>query len=143
MENPKIIIADTRSQYDLEDKYKILETFDIQNQYAQLIKIQTKEFSAVCPGTGLPDIAEVTIEYIPQKKCIELKSLKYYFFSFRNDAIFQEPITDIIFGHLLKCLEPHYLRLEITYNIRGGFLTTTYAEFGTKQGIYPNQTVIL
>jgi 7-cyano-7-deazaguanine reductase len=128
---------------DLEAKYKLLETFEIENQYTQLIKIQTKEFSAVCPGTGLPDIAEITIEYIPQKKCVELKALKYYFFSFRNDAIFQEPVTDVIFGHLLKCLEPKYLRLEVIYNIRGGFLTTTFAEYGDKNKCYPNQTILV
>ncbi len=142
-QKPEIIIADTRNQLDLEQKYKILETFDIQNQYNQLIKIQTKEFSAVCPGTGLPDIADVIIEYIPNKKCVELKSLKYYFFSFRDDAIFQEPVTDVIFGHLLKCLEPLYLRLEITYNIRGGFLTTTSAEYGDKKVHYPNHSILV
>ncbi len=143
MENkPEIFIADTRKNFNLEDKFKLLETFEIENQYAQLIKIQTKEFSAVCPGTGLPDIADITIEYIPNKKCVELKALKYYFFSFRNDAIFQEPVTDIIFGHLLKCLEPKYLRIEVIYNIRGGFLTTTFAEFGNKEAHYPNLNII-
>ncbi len=143
MENkPEILIADTRKNYNLDEKYKLLETFEIDNQYAQLIKIQTKEFSAVCPGTGLPDIADITIEYIPDKKCVELKALKYYFFSFRNDAIFQEPVTDIIFGHLLRCLEPKYLRIEVIYNIRGGFLTTTFAEFGNKDAHYPNLNII-
>lgn len=143
MENkPEILIADTRNQLDLDHKFKLLETFEINNQYAQLIKIQTKEFSAVCPGTGLPDIADITIEYIPNNKCVELKALKYYFFSFRNDAIFQEPVTDVIFSHLLKCLKPKYLRLEITYNIRGGFLTTTFAEYGNKEVHYPNQNII-
>jgi 7-cyano-7-deazaguanine reductase len=143
MDKPEILISDTRKHLDLEAKYKLLETFEIENQYTQLIKIQTKEFSAVCPGTGLPDIAEITIEYIPQKKCVELKALKYYFFSFRNDAIFQEPVTDVIFGHLLKCLEPKYLRLEVIYNIRGGFLTTTFAEYGDKNKCYPNQTILV
>ncbi|GIV44451.1 MAG: hypothetical protein KatS3mg035_1574 [Bacteroidia bacterium] len=143
MENkPEILISDTRRNYNLDEKFKILDTFEIENQYAQLIRIQTKEFSAVCPGTGLPDIADITIEYIPNKKCVELKSLKYYFFSFRNDAIFQEPVTDIIFGHLLKCLEPKYLRIEVVYNIRGGFLTTTFAEFGNKNAHYPNLNII-
>lgn len=143
MENkPEIIIADTRKYLNLEEKYQLLQTFEIHNEFVQLIKIQTKEFSAVCPGTGLPDIAEITIEYIPNKKCVELKALKYYFFSFRNDAIFQEPVTDIIFGHLLKCLEPKYLRLEVVYNIRGGFLTTTYAEYGNKNAHYPILNIV-
>lgn len=140
---PTILIQDTRRQLALDEKFKILETFEIENQYHQLIKIYTKEFSAVCPGTGLPDIAEVTIEYIPNKRCVELKALKYYFFSFRDDAIFQEPVTDVIFGHLLRALQPHYLKIEITYNIRGGFLTTTEASYGDKSKYLPNQSVVL
>lgn len=86
----------------------------------QLIEYKTKEFSAVCPFSGLPDIAEVIIRYIPSKKIIELKSLKYYFVSFRNVGIYQEKVTDRIFKDLNKLLKPKYLYVETVYNTRGG-----------------------
>jgi len=129
---PAIRVEDTRTDLNLDEKKKLLEVFPLDNKFPQLIEIHTEEFSAVCPGTGLPDIAVIDIEYIPEKLCIELKSLKFYFFSFRNDPIFQEPVTDIIFGHLLEVLQPKYLKISVQYNIRGGFLTTTHAQFGEK-----------
>jgi 7-cyano-7-deazaguanine reductase len=129
---PHIKIADTRHELDLEAKFALLETFVLEATYPQLIEIQTDEFSAVCPGTGLPDIARLEIEYIPDKVCIELKSLKYYFVSYRNDGIFQEPVTDVIFGHLWRCLAPKYLKLRVRYNIRGGINTVTSIERGTR-----------
>ncbi len=142
-EKTGILIQDTRKAIKADEKIKILETFDLENEYPQLIKIYTNEFSAVCPGTGLPDIASIDIEYIPAVKCIELKSLKYYFFSYREDAIFQEPVTDLIFGHLIKVLEPVYLKLTVNYNIRGGFATRTYAEYGTKAKLNPTHNTTL
>jgi 7-cyano-7-deazaguanine reductase len=86
----------------------------------QLIEYKTKEFSAVCPFSGLPDIAEVIIRYIPSNKIIELKSLKYYFISFRNVGIYQEKATDRIFNDIKKFIKPGYLYVETVYNTRGG-----------------------
>ncbi|MCZ2355189.1 MAG: preQ(1) synthase [Bacteroidia bacterium] len=126
-----IQIADTRQSLDLAGKAALLKTFDLLQENRQLIEIKTQEFSAVCPGSGLPDIGTLTIQYIPNKCCIELKSLKYYLFSFRNDGIFQEPVTDIIFSQLWDCLEPFYLHIQMRYNTRGGFDTTTTQERGT------------
>ncbi len=97
----------------------VLETIDY-NGGKQLIEYRTKEFSAVCPFSGLPDIGEVIIRYIPNKKIIELKSLKYYFVSFRNVGIYQEKATDRIFNDLKKVLKPKYLYVETNYNTRGG-----------------------
>lgn len=74
----------------------------------------------MCPFSGLPDIGEVIIKYIPNKKIIELKSLKYYFVSFRNVGIYQEKATDRIFNDLKKLLKPKYLYVETNYNTRGG-----------------------
>ncbi len=91
----------------------------------QEIKYETDEFSAVCPFSGLPDIARVEILYVPDKKLVELKSLKYYFISFRNVGIYQEEATDRIFRDLNSCLEPKYLSVKTVYNIRGGILSTT------------------
>jgi len=130
---PAMRVADTRHDIDAEAKRALLETFALENVHPQLIHIHTKEFSAVCPGTGLPDIGSLDIEYIPNGKCIELKSLKYYLFSYRQDGIFQEPVTDLIFDHLWGALEPHYLKIRMQYNIRGGFDTVTYCERGDRR----------
>jgi 7-cyano-7-deazaguanine reductase len=100
-------------------KTDFLETIEY-NGGKQLIEYKTKEFSAVCPFSGLPDIAEITIKYVPSKKIIELKSLKYYFISFRNVGIYQEKATDRIFNDLKKILKPEYLSVETIYNTRGG-----------------------
>ena len=101
-----------------------LETFPFEsvNQY---IKTETNEFSAVCPFSGLPDLAKVRIEYYPTGgKCIELKSLKYYFTSFRNVGIYQEGATKRIYDDLSSILETKKIQITTIYNIRGGFKTT-------------------
>ncbi len=101
-----------------------LETFDFDspNQY---IMTETDEFSAVCPFSGLPDMAYVKLEYYPDgRKCIELKSLKYYFISFRNVGIYQEGATKRIFNDLKSKLETDRLKITTVYNTRGGFDTT-------------------
>lgn len=97
----------------------ILETIDYDGG-EQLIEYKTKEFSAVCPFSGLPDIAEVIVRYIPKNKLAELKSLKYYYISFRNVGIYQEKVTDRVFKDLKKVLAPKYLYVETIYNTRGG-----------------------
>jgi len=128
-------IRDTRDELDRAGKQKLLETFAFKSVYPQLIHIHTEEFSAVCPGTGLPDVATIDFFYVPQEKCIELKALKFYLFSFRQDEIFQEPVTDVLFEDLWASMEPHYLYLRVKYNIRGGFDTTTYVEKGDRKGL--------
>ena len=102
----------------------LLEIFDFESP-EQHIKTETDEFSAVCPFSGLPDIAYVKIEYYPTgRKCVELKSLKYYFVSFRNVGIYQEAATKRIYDDLHSALETDQLMVTSIYNIRGGFLTT-------------------
>ena len=97
-------------------------TFDSPNQY---IMTETDEFSAVCPFSGLPDLAYVKIEYYPEGgKCIELKSLKYYFISFRNVGIYQEGVTKRIYNDLKTKLNTDKIRITTIYNTRGGFDTT-------------------
>ena len=101
-----------------------LETFDFDSPN-QLVTTETDEFSAVCPFSGLPDLAYVKIEYHPDGgKCVELKSLKYYFISFRNVGIYQEAVTKRIFGDLKEILDTSKLRVTTIYNTRGGFDTT-------------------
>ena len=101
-----------------------LKTFDFDSPN-QFITTETNEFSAVCPFSGLPDLAYVKIEYYPDGgKCVELKSLKYYFISFRNVGIYQEGVTKKIFGDLKEILDTSKLRVTTIYNTRGGFDTT-------------------
>jgi 7-cyano-7-deazaguanine reductase len=101
----------------------VLETFPYEGP-AQEIVTSTDEFSAVCPYSGLPDFATLTVTYVPGKSCIELKSLKYYVTSYRNVGIFQEHATAKIAEDLFKVLSPARLTVETVYNVRGGFLTT-------------------
>ena len=115
-------------KFDFEDTSKInsgfLQTFKFESK-DQFIKTETNEFSAVCPFSGLPDLAKIIIEYFPEgNKCVELKSLKYYFTSFRNVGIYQEGVTKRIFDDLKTLLETDRLRITSIYNIRGGFKTT-------------------
>lgn len=101
----------------------VLETFDYEGP-AQDIVTETNEFTSVCPYSGLPDFARLTIGYVPGRRCVELKSLKYYVTSFRNVGIFQEHATARIAEDLFRLLEPARLSVRTVYNIRGGFETT-------------------
>ena len=102
----------------------LLEVFDFDSE-EQYIKTETDEFSAVCPFSGLPDISYVKIEYYPKGgKCVELKSLKYYFVSFRNVGIYQEAATKRIYSDLASVLNTDRLMVTTLYIIRGGFETT-------------------
>jgi 7-cyano-7-deazaguanine reductase len=101
----------------------VLETFGYDGP-AQRIVTETKEFSAVCPYSGLPDYATLRIEYVPSDRCIELKSLKYYVTSFRNVGIFQEHATARVAEDLFRVLQPRELMVTTVYNVRGGFDTT-------------------
>lgn len=101
----------------------VLETFEYAGP-AQEIVTETNEFSAVCPYSGLPDYARLTVTYAPDRKCVELKSLKYYIISFRNVGIFQEHATARIAEDLFRTLAPRSLTVKTVYNVRGGFETT-------------------
>ncbi len=112
---------DFENTSNIDPNYLEIFDFDSPNQY---IKTETNEFSAVCPFSGLPDIARVKIEYFPTGgKCIELKSLKYYFTSFRNVGIYQEAVTKRIYDDLSSILKTKKIQITTIYNIRGGFKT--------------------
>ena len=101
-----------------------LETFKFDSK-KQYIVTKTREFSAVCPFSGLPDLADVIIEYYPEGGlCVELKSLKYYFVSFRNVGIYQEAATKRIYDDLRTLLKTDKIKITTIYNTRGGFDTT-------------------
>ena len=107
----------------------VLETFGYQGPDQEIIT-ETSEFSAVCPYSGLPDFAKLTITYVPDAHCIELKSLKYYVTSFRMVGIFQEHATARIAEDLFKVLSPKSLTVRTLYNVRGGFETTCSVTLG-------------
>jgi 7-cyano-7-deazaguanine reductase len=100
----------------------VLETFEYAGPDQEIVT-ETREFSAVCPYSGLPDFATLTIKYIPADRCVELKSLKYYVTSYRNVGIFQEHATARIAEDLFKLLQPQKLEVSTVYNVRGGFET--------------------
>ncbi len=110
----------------------LLETIYFENKDKEFVKYETDEFSAVCPFSGLPDIGKVLIEYIPDKKIVELKSLKYYFVSFRDVGIYQEKATQRIFDDLFALLEPLWMKITLTYKTRGGIDTITSIEKGER-----------
>ena len=101
----------------------VLETFPYSGPDQEVVT-ETGEFSAVCPYSGLPDYARLTVTYVPAGKCVELKSLKYYITSYRNVGIFQEHATARIAEDLFRLLGPKRLSVRTIYNIRGGFETT-------------------
>ncbi|HVJ65127.1 MAG TPA: preQ(1) synthase [Bdellovibrionota bacterium] len=102
----------------------VLETFPYEGP-KQRITYTTTEFSAVCPFSGLPDIGTVTIDYMPSDKCVELKSLKYYYLSYRDVGIYQEAVTAKIYQDIHNLLRPQWMRLTVIYQTRGGIDTTS------------------
>lgn len=101
----------------------VLETFPYDGPDQEIVT-ETREFSAVCPYSGLPDYALLRITYVPGNRCVELKSLKYYITSYRSVGIFQEHATARIAEDLFQLLQPKRLEVTTVYNVRGGFETT-------------------
>lgn len=100
---------------------------------AQEVVIDTDEFTAVCPWTGLPDYGTLTVRYTPQVRCLELKSLKYYLLCYRDMGIVQEHATDRILRDLAAACQPRRMTITLDYKVRGGLHTVTTATFGTEQ----------
>lgn len=122
-------------KYDLEmltsiaDQASILETFaNPHPDLDYLIESRTEEFTAVCPITGQPDFATITIETRPAALCVELKSLKQYLLSFRNRGIFHEAVTGQIAKDLAARLAPRWLRVTGSFSVRGGIGTRVVVE---------------
>jgi len=106
-----------------------LETFpnpNIERDYT--IRIDTPEFTCLCPKTGQPDFATLTLEYVPNERCVELKSFKLYIWSYRDKGAFHEAVTNSILEDLVKACEPRFMRLSAEFNVRGGVYTTVVAE---------------
>lgn len=108
---------------------KELQTFPNPNpERDYTIRITVPEFTCLCPLTGQPDFANFVIEYVPEKDCVELKSLKMYFWSFREEGGFHEKLTNEILGKLVESTSPRFMRLTANWNVRGGIFTTVVAE---------------
>jgi 7-cyano-7-deazaguanine reductase len=93
-----------------------------------LIRIRIPEFTCLCPKTGQPDFATLLLEYIPDASCVELKALKQYVWSFRNEGAFHEAVTNRILNDLVGLLAPRFMRLTARFNVRGGLYTSVIAE---------------
>ena len=92
------------------------------------IRIRMPEFTCLCPKTGQPDFATLVLEYVPDRMCVELKSLKLYVWSFRDEGAFHEAVTNQILDDLVTAAEPRFMRLTAIFNVRGGIDTTVVAE---------------
>ena len=116
----------------MSDFRTLLETFE--NQFPARdyeIKIVAPEFTSVCPKTGQPDFGTVTITYTPDKKCVELKSLKFYLQSFRNQGIFYENVTNEIMDDLVAVIQPRFMKIESAFSPRGGITETVTVKYAS------------
>jgi 7-cyano-7-deazaguanine reductase len=117
---------------------KELETFDNpQQERDYTIRINIPEFTCLCPKTGQPDFAEMTLEYVPDKRCVELKALKMYIWSFRDQGAFHEAVTNEILNDLVSATQPRFMRLSAEFNVRGGIYTTVVAEHRADNWVAP------
>ena len=125
-------------RYDTQDlsaiDVKVLETFPYEYPGKDIVvEIETEEFTSVCPYSGLPDFALIKIRYIPDASIVELRSLKYYLFTFRNVGIYQEHLVNRILDDLVRCEGPKWKRVETDYKVRGGIHTVASREYRRDQ----------
>ncbi len=110
-----------------------LETFA--NPYPRRdyrIHMEIPEFTCLCPRTGQPDFATLVLDYVPDRRCVELKSLKLYIWSYRNEGGFHEAVTNRILDDLVAATQPRFMRLTAKFYVRGGIYTTVVAEHRRK-----------
>lgn len=122
---------------------KTLETFDNPNPERDYhIHMEIPEFTCLCPKTGQPDFATLYLDYIPDRQCVELKSLKLYVWSYRNEGAFHEADTNHILNDLVTATQPRFMRLTAKFYVRGGIFTNVVAEH-RKPGWEPQPLVDL
>jgi 7-cyano-7-deazaguanine reductase len=108
---------------------KRLETFPNPTpQRDYRIHMEIPEFTCLCPKTGQPDFATLVLDYVPDRKCVELKSLKLYIWSYRNEGAFHEAVTNRILDDLVAATQPRHMKLEARFYVRGGIYTSVFAE---------------
>lgn len=109
-----------------------LETFPNRNpERDYLVELTTDEFTCVCPMTGQPDFANITIRYVPDQKIVESKSLKLYLWSFRNEGIFHEHVSNVILDDLVNAMNPRWCQVDAEFSVRGGISIRIKADHGT------------
>ncbi len=136
-ENEGLKNLGNKTKYEFDYNKDVLEKFDnkhIDNDY--FIKFNCPEFTSLCPITGQPDFATIYISYIPDKYCVESKSLKLYLFSFRNHGDFHEDVVNIIMKDLIELLNPRYIEVLGKFLPRGGLSIDPYANYGRKNTKY-------
>ena len=107
-----------------------LDTFENpQPDHDYTIRLQIPEFTCLCPLTGQPDFAKFLIEYVPDRLCVELKALKLYMSSFRDEGLFHEAITNQILSDIVALLKPRFMRITADFNVRGGIYTQVVTEY--------------
>ncbi len=112
---------------------KKLETFPNHHPGRNyVVTLSTDEFTCLCPATGQPDFAKLSIQYIPDKKIVESKSLKLYLWSFRNQGVFNEHVANVILDDLVEALSPKWCRVNADFAVRGGIAISVEAEHGKK-----------
>lgn len=112
---------------------KRLQTFPNPNPERDFrVHMEIPEFTCLCPMTGQPDFATLWLDYVPDRLCVELKSLKLYLWSFRDEGAFHEAVTNRILGALATATKPRFMRLTARFNVRGGIYTTIVAEHRRK-----------
>jgi 7-cyano-7-deazaguanine reductase len=103
-----------------------------------LIEHHAREFTSICPKTEQPDFGSITIRYVAAAMCIELKSLKLYLQTFRDQGIYYEDVTNVILDDLVACCEPKWLEVQSTWSVRGGIRSVITAQHGTRPASSPN-----
>jgi 7-cyano-7-deazaguanine reductase len=122
---------------------KSLETFENpQPDRDYTIRIDTPEFTCLCPMTGQPDFATIQLEYIPDRSCLELKSLKLYFWSYRDQGAFHEAVTNSILSDLVEAISPRFMRISADFNVRGGVYTQIIAEHRAENWVAPEPVLL-
>ena len=112
-----------------DEPKQVLEVFDnVHSDRDYTVRIRIPEFTCLCPVTGQPDFATLHLEYVPNRRCIELKSLKAYIWAYRDVGTFHEAVTNRILDDLAHACEPRFMRLTAEFNVRGGIYTTVVAE---------------
>jgi len=115
-------------------KTPVIDTFEnIYSDRNYEIEMTTDEFSCICPKTGLPDFAALTLTYVPDKSCLELKSFKEYLIGYRNKGIFHENVVNKIVEDIVVAIKPRRLKLEGQFNSRGGIQTTVAREYSSRK----------
>jgi len=110
-----------------------LETFPNHNpERDYVVQLESDEFTCVCPATGQPDFATITVDYVPDQRILESKSFKLYLWSYRNEGVFHEHVTNVILDDVVTALQPRWCRVRGAFRVRGGIRITVEAEHGRR-----------